>query len=105
LISLLFGSGSILAAVAALVLYLGSGVTASWIEAGTPPPFGASLLIAAVGLAALVGIVSAIASAVGGFLMAVIHILCKRWLFAGISLLSAACSSALWFYFVSKPLH
>lgn len=103
LLSLLFGGGTLIAGVAALILLYGSGVTASWEASGTPPPFAGSLLIAAVGLATIIGLVMAVVSAIGGLLMALIHLLCKRWWFALISFATGASSVALWVFFLSKP--
>ena len=103
LLSLLFGSGALIAGVAALVILYGTGVTASWEAAGTPPPFAGSLLIAAVGMATIVGLLLAVASSFGGLIMTVIHILCKRWAFALLSLAVCASSVGLWIFFVSKP--
>ena len=104
LLSILFGGGTLVAGVAALILLYGSNVTASWEAAGTPPPFAGSLLLAAVGMAMIIGLVSAVASALGSLIMTVIHLLCKRWLFAFISLTTCACSVGLWIFFVSRHL-
>ena len=103
LFSILFGGGMLIAGVAALILLYGSSVTASWEASGTPPPFAGSLLIATVGMATIIGLVSAVASAFGSLIMTVVHLLCKRWFFALISLTTCACSVALWLFFVSKP--
>ncbi len=103
LLSLLFGSGVLIAGASALILLYGSSVTASWEASGNPPPFAGSLLIAAVGLATFIGLLMAVASAIGGFIMTGIHIICKRWLFALFSLAVCASSIGLWIFFVSKP--
>lgn len=104
LLSLLFGSGALIAGAAALILLYGSSVTASWEASGAPPPFAGSLLIAAVGMAAFIGILMAVASSIGGFLMAGIHVFCKRWLFALFSLAVCAAGSGLWAFFLSRPV-
>jgi hypothetical protein len=97
---LAFGAAGF-AGASALVLLYGGGIVSSWEASSTVPSASGGLLLAAIGMATIIGLASAIVAGLGGLLLTFLHFLCKRWIFMVISALVCVAGSGLWVFFVT----
>ncbi len=103
-LTLLAAIAAAVSGVAAILFLYGDSTVLGWQSSGSFPPVLGNILMALLGMSMIIGLVTAVLSALAGLPLLVLNLLARSWGWSLLSLAVSVLGGGLWLLFISKRI-